>query len=493
MAAPCVEGGVVRARSSSGALWVAALSALAAACESPVVPPPTPFDVCKNLDGLQREVPEGYSRDRDGNCWFLPVIFRVLIDSPAFGDVIARTRALPCRIRILTENLPPGWWAEIDTIFTVNGTVFSCERTSPTAPPELFSGSPATPASLTLPLGEAMVRVEVRYRAGNLIARDSVPIRIRKRPAQFIYETIRHENAHDWRSEFFVTDDDGKGPVKRILADGWKLAWPMLSPDGQTLVWTDFSGPAGCSNLWTGKSDGSEKRMIARGGEHPVFSPNGTKIAYVSDCISWGYSAWVMNRDGSEPKRIAYKPNPYRENMGQPWIAWMPNGEEIITVYDEVFRLDSLFVSRKVIARINIHTNEEKRLYEEETSQSGNHLLLTVHDVSPDGEWVTANTSNSSSLANRGRIAILRTDGSRELRWLTAVGGTGGVGTGDRLPFWCGEDFLLICFTPSVIMFGPNIRAVDREGRNIQGIYRHTATPVTDVATRRWAWQRVWF
>jgi len=55
----------------------------------------------------------------------------------------------------------------------------------------------------------------------------------------------------------------------------------------------------------------------------PVWSPDGTRIAYISGTSPNDFDLWVMNADGSHPVRLTQ----HSSNQGDP--NWSPDGHWI--------------------------------------------------------------------------------------------------------------------------------------------------------------------
>lgn len=69
--------------------------------------------------------------------------------------------------------------------------------------------------------------------------------------------------------------------------------------------------------IWTVNADGSDARKIADQGLNPVWSPDGTKIAYYRG-VDGEAQVWVMNADGSGQRFLAAGFSP----------AWSPDSSK---------------------------------------------------------------------------------------------------------------------------------------------------------------------
>jgi Tol biopolymer transport system component/imidazolonepropionase-like amidohydrolase len=120
-----------------------------------------------------------------------------------------------------------------------------------------------------------------------------------------------------------VTHVRGKARKISFTTDEGTWLSPDVSPDGRSIVF-DMVG-----DIWIMPVNGGEARVLTSASGialnfHAVFSPDGSKIAFVSD-RDGQENVWVMNTDGSNPQKVSSQRD---KRMALP--AWTPDGKFII-------------------------------------------------------------------------------------------------------------------------------------------------------------------
>jgi Tol biopolymer transport system component len=120
-----------------------------------------------------------------------------------------------------------------------------------------------------------------------------------------------------------VTQTRGKARQISFTTDEGTWLSPDVSPDGRTIAF-DMVG-----DIWTLPISGGEAKALTRASGialnfHAAFSPDGSKIAFISD-RDGQENLWIMNTDGSSPRKIS---NQREKRMALP--AWTPDGKYLI-------------------------------------------------------------------------------------------------------------------------------------------------------------------
>jgi TolB protein len=114
--------------------------------------------------------------------------------------------------------------------------------------------------------------------------------------------------------EIYVINSDGRG-LKQVTHEGHSNASPHWSPDGKLLVFSGNFAPTGESVIKTIRSDGPGPVTVLSRGEwrfwssfYPFFTPNGREIVFSSQFGGLVSAAWIMNSDGTNPRRLTAAP-----------------------------------------------------------------------------------------------------------------------------------------------------------------------------------------
>ncbi|HET9253004.1 MAG TPA: hypothetical protein VFP58_12900 [Candidatus Eisenbacteria bacterium] len=135
----------------------------------------------------------------------------------------------------------------------------------------------------------------------------------------------------------FVSQRHGPVQAYRIQIDGQDFIQvshttgnvyaPQWSPDGNRLAFTsDIGVPSTGTDIFTVSPDGTDQVNLTQTPDvydsDPSWSPDGRTIAFTSSRDS-DYEVYVMNSDGSNPRRLTTRP----ENDGG--ARWAPTGDWI--------------------------------------------------------------------------------------------------------------------------------------------------------------------
>ena len=108
------------------------------------------------------------------------------------------------------------------------------------------------------------------------------------------------------------------------------LSSPRLSPDGRRVVYVkriaDWDDASKRYELWMAAADGSDDRpwsTEAANASHPRWSPDGARLAFLSNRLEGGQQVFVMPADGGEARALSDLEG------GVQRFEWMPDGRRL--------------------------------------------------------------------------------------------------------------------------------------------------------------------
>jgi Tol biopolymer transport system component len=133
--------------------------------------------------------------------------------------------------------------------------------------------------------------------------------------------------------EIFVMNADGSRPVNLTKSPAYESK-PTWSPDGLKIAFVGYS--AGNYDIWVMNADGSNPTKISNtlgSDDDPAWSPDGSKIAFHSNRTANDGTndndIWVMNPDGSNPVNLT---NDINDGNADLYPDWSPDGSKIAFV-----------------------------------------------------------------------------------------------------------------------------------------------------------------
>lgn len=226
------------------------------------------------------------------------------------------------------------------------------------------------------------------------------------------------------RDIVYAAQGDGDGRVNRVfkvhpdgtlptmLADSVSdMAWPVWSPDGSKIAFVGSSTITG-RDIFVMNADGSGKKNLTNSPEpddYPLWSPTGTHIAFASYRATGNYQIFVMESDGSNPRRVSPATRAAGFDRG---MSWSPDGRSLA------------YYAVKLISYVPFEYEWEIMIAT--ADGTGERVLLEhpgseIHPSwSPDGQWlaITANWGgpNNVWLVSKDGLATQQlTDGSADV------------------------------------------------------------------------------
>jgi len=130
--------------------------------------------------------------------------------------------------------------------------------------------------------------------------------------------------------DIWAMDANGTGQANLTNSPAVNESGPVWSPDGTRIAFTSDAGPSGLPNVWIMNADGSNAFQVTNDpvwGAGVTWSPGGTQLAYVRQVpgVTMGlqFDIFVINTDGTGPTNIT------NSDFDEIEPAWSPDGARI--------------------------------------------------------------------------------------------------------------------------------------------------------------------
>lgn len=144
--------------------------------------------------------------------------------------------------------------------------------------------------------------------------------------SQIVYNIILKSGRH-----LVLRDAAGRGPRQLTNEPGTEDSYPDWSPDGTRIVFARYDHVAvegadvDAEIMMLDLDEQVRVRSLGVRGTSPAFSPDGSRIAFVSD-LDGTQEIYVMDTDGSNIVRVT------NDGHTDLWPAWSPDGERLVYV-----------------------------------------------------------------------------------------------------------------------------------------------------------------
>ncbi len=214
----------------------------------------------------------------------------------------------------------------------------------------------------------------------------------------------------------FASNRDGEYfDIYRMTSDGQNVERLTVTPDNDEI--SVRVSPDGRSILFSRGASRIEREIylldvaskaITQLTDSPTYdlasawSPDSSRIAFISDREGGYYRLYLMNPDGSEQQHVPLETDPERDVTS---VSWAPDGQHLVLgtsqhlVHAEKPLSDTVFI-------VHLPTLQVIPLMNKEYGDC-------FHpDWSPDGEWIAMVCTKGVSVGDLGEIYIVRPDGT---------------------------------------------------------------------------------
>ena len=209
--------------------------------------------------------------------------------------------------------------------------------------------------------------------------------------------------------EIWVMDGRGRDQIRLTNNDVGDHE-PVWSPDGTKIAWVRYESQfnVGAGDIWVMEADGSDPHRLTNHHadiRRPTWSPDGTRIAYTLD-----YSIFVMDADGSDQHQIspagAFDYDPDWSPDGSQ-IAFVHTGGDIFTMWADGSHRQRLTTTARISERRPAWSPDGDRIaFGGYDSQTGWHAYVMDADGTDRSVLVEADSVDPAWFPEGDRLAI---------------------------------------------------------------------------------------
>lgn len=196
----------------------------------------------------------------------------------------------------------------------------------------------------------------------------------------------------DMVSNILLMDPDGKNPRALTL----NSSWPTDASLDRTGLWVVYTDVGLYSSIRIAKVDGTVDRVLVEGAHdnfEPSFSPDGTKVAFVSSRTGMP-QIYSVSSSGGTPKQLTNLPN------GAVQPRFSPDGSKIVFVTG--VEADGIYI-------MNADGSEIRTVVDTPADESR-------PSFSPNGEWIVYEANLATDGSYVGQIMIVPASGGTPTR-----------------------------------------------------------------------------